>query len=106
MCAGSFHFIGGGVLFSSRCTSKQGERKSLAFLANSDYFVADLRTFWCTFTGLNNTVVYYYGHIRGMCRPPPPTCFRIGGAGDNFILYIEYRSSDEIKVRVQYFKAI
>ena len=37
---------------------------------------------------------------------PPRPCFRIGGAEDNFIFYIEYRSSDEIKVRVQYFEAI
>ena len=29
------------------------------------------------------------------------SCFRIGGAEDNFIFYI-----DEIKVKVQYFKAI
>ena len=39
-------------------------------------------------------------------HPHAPPCFRIGGAEDNFIFYIEYRSSDEIKVRVQFFKAI
>ena len=47
----------------------------------------------------------YICYIRGGAP-----CFRIGGAEDNFIFYIEYCfffcSSDEIKVRVQYFKVI
>ena len=46
---------GGGVLFSSQCTFKHREREILAYLG---YFVANLRTFWCTFTGLENAVVY------------------------------------------------
>ena len=36
------------------------ERKILA------YIVARLRTFWCTFTGLNNGVVSQDGKILGM----------------------------------------
>ena len=30
---------------------------------NFGYFVANLRTFWCTFTCLNNAVVYQYGQL-------------------------------------------
>ena len=42
----------GGVLLSSQCTFKRGEREILAC------FVADLRTFGVLFTGSNNAVVY------------------------------------------------
>ena len=33
--------------------------KCLHILAHFDYFRANSRTFWCTFTGLNNAVVYH-----------------------------------------------
>ena len=54
---------GGGALFSSRCTFKHRERKILAFLVNFGYFVAKVCTLRCTFTGLNDAVVYQYGQI-------------------------------------------
>ena len=43
------------VYFSTWCTlyHKKGE-----ILGYFGYFVANLCTFWCTFTGLNNAVVY------------------------------------------------
>ena len=47
-------------------TFQHGERKILAFLANFGYYVTNLRTFWCTFTGLYDAVVYQYGQIRGI----------------------------------------
>ena len=31
-----------------------------------------------------------YGYCANTFRPAPPPCFRIGGAEDNFIFYIEY----------------
>ena len=48
----------------------------------------------------------YLKLFQSVCVGGGAPCFRIRGAEDNFIFYIEYRSSDEIKVRVQYFKAI
>ena len=57
---------GGGALFSSRCTFKHREREILAFLVNFGYFVAKVCTLRCTFTGLNDAVVYQYGQIWGM----------------------------------------
>ena len=42
-----------------------------------------------------------YQFIKLLYREGGAPCFRIGGAEDNFIFYI-----DEIKVKVQYFKAI
>ena len=46
-----------GVLFSTE------NENFCHILANFGYFVANLRTFWCTTTGLNNAVVYQYGQI-------------------------------------------
>ena len=40
--------------------------KCWAILANCGCFVANLRTLWCTFTGLNNAVVYQNWQIWGM----------------------------------------
>ena len=54
---------GGGVLFSSRCPSLHREREILATLG---YFVVNIRTFWFTFTGLNNAVVSQNWQISGM----------------------------------------
>ena len=34
--------------------------KNAKFLPNMFFFVANLCTFWCTFTGQNDAVVYHY----------------------------------------------
>ena len=49
--------------YSSRCTFKHRESEILAFLVNFGYFVAKVCTLRCTFTGLNDAVVYQYGQI-------------------------------------------
>ena len=45
-------FLEAGVPFSIK------DAKFRPILANFGYYVAILRTFWCTFTGLNDVVVY------------------------------------------------
>ena len=57
------------VVFSFRtraffCTENA---KFWPLLTNLGYFVASLRTFWCTFTRLNNAVVTQNCQISGMC---------------------------------------
>ena len=49
--------------FSNQCTFKDRGRAILAYFG---YLVANLRTFWCTFTGLNNALVYQNWLIWGM----------------------------------------
>ena len=47
-----------GVLFSSQCPFLHKERKLLAYFGQFClFFVANIHTFWCTFTGLNDAVV-------------------------------------------------
>ena len=52
------YFFRAGVLFSIE------NAKFWPILTNLGYFVANLRTFWCT--GLNNVAVYQNGQISGM----------------------------------------
>ena len=55
------------VVYSSKLVYFVAIRtRNFAYLANFGYFVAKLCTSWCTYTGLNNMVVYQNWKISGM----------------------------------------
>ena len=54
-----FVSTGGGVLFQAGAPFCTENMKFWPILANLGYFVANLRTFWCICTGLNNALYYF-----------------------------------------------
>ena len=48
---------GGSVLFQGRALFCRENARFWPILANLGYFVANLHTFWCSFTGQDNAVV-------------------------------------------------